>query len=68
MPRARRTTDEPTFDPIQEELDALIALLDRTRLAKPGMTQAKLDAEKARSAAISTASKPSFFASDAALA
>lgn len=51
MPRARRTTDEPTFDPIQEELDAQIAMYDRTRLAKPGMTQAKLDAEKARNSA-----------------
>lgn len=51
MPRARRTTDEPTFDPIAEELAALVALLDRTRLARPGMTQAKLDDEKARSSA-----------------
>ena len=51
MPRARRTTDEPTFDPIQEELDAQIAMYDAIRLARPGMTQAKLDAEKARSSA-----------------
>lgn len=51
MPRARRTSNEPTFDPIQDKLMEAIATLDRTRLAKPGMTQAKLDAEKARSAA-----------------
>lgn len=51
MPRARRTSDEPTFDPIQEELDAQIAMYDAIRLARPGMTQAKLDAEKARSSA-----------------
>lgn len=51
MPRVKRTSNEPTFDRIQEELDALIALLDRTRLAKPGMTQAKLDAEKAKDSA-----------------
>lgn len=51
MPRVKRTSNEPTFDPIQEELDALVALLDRTRLARPGMTQAKLDRRKARSAA-----------------
>lgn len=47
-PRAR---DEDKFDPIAEELNEMVALLDRTRLAKPGMTQRKLDAEKARSAA-----------------
>ena len=51
MRKPRGPRDEDKSDPIQEELDALIALLDRTRLAKPGMTQAKLDAENARSAA-----------------
>lgn len=51
MRKPRRTTDEPTFDPIQEELDAQIAMYDAIRLARPGMTQAKLDAEKARNSA-----------------
>lgn len=51
MRKPRGPRDEDTFDPIAEELNEMVALLDRTRLAKPGMTQAKLDAEKARSAA-----------------
>lgn len=51
MRKPRGPRDEDKLDPIQEELYALIALLDRTRLAEPGMTQAKLDAEKARNSA-----------------
>ncbi|WP_314855305.1 hypothetical protein [uncultured Microbacterium sp.] len=51
MRKPRRTNDGPTFDPIQEELDKLVALMERSVLALPGMTQAKLDAQNARSAA-----------------
>lgn len=51
MRRPRGPRDEDKIDPILEELVELGALLDRTRLARPGMTPATLAAEKARSAA-----------------
>ncbi|NLA10337.1 MAG: hypothetical protein GX871_09080 [Microbacteriaceae bacterium] len=48
-PGSKREEEKPD-EALQQMLET-IALLDRTRLAEPGMTQAKLDAEKARSAA-----------------
>ncbi|WP_146048019.1 hypothetical protein [Microbacterium sp. CJ77] len=48
-PSSKREEEKPD-EALQQMLET-IALLDRTRLAQPGMTQAKLDAEKARSAA-----------------
>lgn len=51
MRRPRGPRDEDKTDPIAEELAELGALLDRTRLGRPGATAATLAAEKARSAA-----------------
>lgn len=51
MRKPRGPRDEDKSDEVMDKLMEAIATLDRTRLAKPGMTQAKLDAEKARNSA-----------------
>lgn len=48
-PGRKREEDKP--DLVLKHLLEELAVLDRTRLAKPGMTQAKLDAEKAKDSA-----------------
>ncbi len=51
MRKPRGPREEDKSDEVMEELDAQIAMYDAIRLARPGMTQAKLDAEKARNSA-----------------
>lgn len=51
MRKPRGPRDEDKSDEVMDKLMEAVATLDRTRLAKPGMTQAKLDAEKAKDSA-----------------